>query len=136
MKTPYQCNENGPNWKITGFMQTHFLFANRRRRLAAARQTGGSLSKLGSIVRFRGIAKALGSIPRQWVQRRWLFGVAPALVAAALWLAACTRAPATAPITPIPSPLPAPAFAALPAADALPALVLAERDASRRGDLP
>lgn len=58
------------------------------------------------------------------------------LVAAALWLAACTRAPAPAPIIPVPSPLPAPAFAALPAADALPALVLAERDASRRGDLP
>jgi len=39
-------------------------------------------------------------------------------------------------LVPTPFPLPAPAFAALPAADALPALVLAERDASRRGDLP
>ena len=78
----------------------------------------------------------MGSIPRQWTQRRRVFGVLPALVTAALWLAACTRAPAPVPLVPTPFPPPAPAFAALPAADALPALVRAERDASRRGDLP
>jgi len=59
-----------------------------------------------------------------------------ALVAAVLVLAGCTAAPVASPAAPTPAPLPAPAFAALPAADALPALVLAERDAARRGDLP
>ena len=120
---------------MTGFMQTHFLFASRRRRLGVARQTGNSLPKLGSIVRFKGNAKAYAPNPPQ-LRRRRLAGGVLVLVAAVLVLAGCTRAPVPAPLTPAPAPPTAPAFAALPAADALPALVQAERDAARRGDLP
>ena len=104
--------------------------------MTVARQTGISLSRVGSIVRFRGIAKAFGSIAQQSVRRWRKVCALLAFVTGVLWLAGCTRAPAPASTVPSPSPLPAPAFAALPAADALPPLVLAERAAARRSDLP
>ena len=117
-------------------MQTHFFLANRRQQLAVARQTGSSFFRVASIVRFRKIAKAFGSIAQQWVQHWREFGTLLALATTVYWLAGCTRAPATAALAATPSPISVPAFAALPAEDALPALVLAERNAARSGDLP
>jgi len=54
----------------------------------------------------------------------------------ALLLTGCTAAPPRLPPTPTPAPPTPPAFVTLPAAEAIPQIIAAERDASRRGDLP
>ena len=53
-----------------------------------------------------------------------------------LLLAGCTAAPPRLPSTPTPVPAAPPAFVTLPPAEAIPQLIAAEREASRRGDLP
>lgn len=50
-------------------------------------------------------------------------------------LAACTRSPQPLPLTPLPVPPDPPAFVHAAAQEAIPQLIAAERDASRRGDL-
>lgn len=52
-----------------------------------------------------------------------------------LLLAGCTRSPQPVAPTPVASPPAAPAFVTLPAAEAIPQMIAAERDASRTGDV-
>jgi hypothetical protein len=69
-----------------------------------------------------------GSQPGRIELHLWLW------VCAALLPAGCSVA--TPPPTAVTAPAPPPAFVFAPAAEALPALVAAEREAARRGDVP
>jgi hypothetical protein len=124
---------------MTGFMQMLFLLDRWWRRQGFTRRIGSDPSKLASIVRIDGNAKAdrrsrqLHSIRRPVIWRNRAPGL-PLLLGAIL-LAGCTRAslPQLAPPPALPAaPL---TIAALPAEQALPALVLAERTAAAARDL-
>ena len=64
------------------------------------------------------------------MSKRWLW-----LLFTVLLLAGCTRSPQPAAPPPVVPPAAAPAFVTLPAAEAIPQMIAAERDASRTGDL-